>query len=366
MKGHPPAHTPARSLAVKVLVLVNVVALVVFLAATRSMQREVRDEMKFESEKRMGMERASPPRVRARPATPAPPSWYRARRWRHHLLERGREEVRARYAIPALSRLSTAPSFLAVPPPPPPTSISNLPPLSLSIQPTDASRPATAARAARRLGAGARRAASSALPSCPPCEAAAAAGAGALLEPGPGGEHPKVAFLNGKYSPYRDPTLHPLDWWATHAGLAAEAAAAAAAAATAGGGGGGVASSGLTLPPLPPRSYAGPLDVDALAAARKTALDAGGLAGAQGAARGRRGYFLSYVETDPMYPFQRVRFADGTDSGVVALIAPFYDTNYFRAETQRALFWRLKARGHIMVGVSSYQVSRNGERREEG
>jgi len=141
MKGHPPAHTPARSLAVKVLVLVNVVALVVFLAATRSMQREVRDEMKFESEKRMGMERASPPRVRARPATPAPPSWYRARRWRHHLLERGREEVRARYAIPALSRLSTAPSFLADPPPPPPH-LDLEPPSSLSFNPAHRRLPA--------------------------------------------------------------------------------------------------------------------------------------------------------------------------------------------------------------------------------
>jgi hypothetical protein len=152
--------------------------------------------------------------------------------------------------------------------------------------------------------------------------------------------------FQGKYSPYRDPAVHPLDWWAASGGLAAEIAAAAAASGT----------PGSHLPALPARTYAGPLDVDAAAVALKAELDAAGVTGAPGAARGRRGYFLSYVETDPLYPFQRIRFADGSDTGVVALIAPFYDTNYFRAETQRALFWRLKARGHIIVGVSSYQV----------
>jgi len=265
-------------------------------------------------------------------------------------------EGAAGLAAPRSSRVraalrSAAPIFFFAHPPP----SGDLTPQASSSPST---LPATAARAARRLGAGARRAAADALPHCPPCEAGG--GDATALEPGPGGAHPKVAFFKGKYTPYRDPTLHPLDWWATQAGLAAEGAAAAAS-------GGKGAAPAVALAALPRRSYAGPLDVDAAAAARKAVLDAAGTAGAPGAARGRRGYFLSYVETDPLYPFQRVRFADGTDTGVVALIAPFYDTNYFRAETQRALFWRLKARGHIIVGVSSYQVKRReGERERAG
>lgn len=99
-----------------------------------------------------------------------------------------------------------------------------------------------------------------------------------------------------------------------------------------------VATAGLTaegrgpflssLPPRPP--LAGPLDIDAAVADRVALLKASGVGGAPGAAHGRRGYFLSYVETDPLYPFQRIRFADGTDTGVVAIAAPFYDWNYFR------------------------------------
>lgn len=107
-----------------------------------------------------------------------------------------------------------------------------------------------------------------------------------------------------------------------------------------------------------PATTPGPdLDFDARVEARATELKAAPLELARGhdASRGRRGYYLSYVETDPLYPFQRIRFGNGTDSGVVAVIAPFYDLNYFRSETQRALFWRLKAAGHVVIGVSSYQ-----------
>ena len=118
----------------------------------------------------------------------------------------------------------------------------------------------------------------------------------------------------------------------------------------------GMKMEGAPVSPLPSRpQWKGALDTDALVAARAAELKAAGVGGAPGAARGRRGYYLSYVETDPLYPFQRIRFADGSDTGVVAVIAPFYDLNYFRSTTQRALFWRLKAAGHIVLGVSSYQ-----------
>ena len=99
------------------------------------------------------------------------------------------------------------------------------------------------------------------------------------------------------------------------------------------------------------------LDLDAEVEARYAQLKAAPLELARGHDKGRerRGYYLSYVETDPLYPFQRIRLGNGSDSGVVAVIAPFYDLNYFRSETQRALFWRLKASGHVLLGVSSYQ-----------
>lgn len=106
-----------------------------------------------------------------------------------------------------------------------------------------------------------------------------------------------------------------------------------------------------------PSSSSVDLDFDERVEARAAQLRAAPLELARGhdKARERRGYYLSYVETDPLYPFQRIRLGDGSDSGVVAVIAPFYDLNYFRSETQRALFWRLKASGHILLGVSSYQ-----------
>ena len=42
------------------------------------------------------------------------------------------------------------------------------------------------------------------------------------------------------------------------------------------------------------------------------------------------GFFFSYPEPDPPYPFQRVKFVDGRDTGIMMLAAPFYDTNYYR------------------------------------
>lgn len=47
------------------------------------------------------------------------------------------------------------------------------------------------------------------------------------------------------------------------------------------------------------------------------------------------GYHLSYAEADPQYPFQRIKFTDGRDTGIMMLAAPFYDTNYYR---QASLF----------------------------
>ena len=42
------------------------------------------------------------------------------------------------------------------------------------------------------------------------------------------------------------------------------------------------------------------------------------------------GYHLSYMEDYPPYPYQRIKSEDGKDTGVVALIAPFYDLTYYR------------------------------------
>ena len=90
------------------------------------------------------------------------------------------------------------------------------------------------------------------------------------------------------------------------------------------------------------------------------------------------GFLLAGLVESPPYPFQRISsLVDGSDTGVVALIAPFFDLKYYKvsvcakahfllwclfikvtdcqAEMARALFWRLKANGHIVIGISSYQ-----------
>ncbi|KAK9820312.1 hypothetical protein WJX72_008807 [[Myrmecia] bisecta] len=121
---------------------------------------------------------------------------------------------------------------------------------------------------------------------------------------------------------------------------------------------------GCTKPPVPaaaaPVSYAtkwdGPLDLDEqtyrlAAQINQTYWDAPG----EKTWWNKPGFHLSYMEPDPPYPFQRIKSEDGKDTGIVALIAPFYDTNYYKAESARALFWRLKKAGHIMIGISSYQ-----------
>lgn len=55
------------------------------------------------------------------------------------------------------------------------------------------------------------------------------------------------------------------------------------------------------------------------------------------------GFHLSYMEPDPPYPFQRIKTEDGKDTGIVALIAPFYDTNYYKVRVAMRHFdlaWR--------------------------
>ena len=42
------------------------------------------------------------------------------------------------------------------------------------------------------------------------------------------------------------------------------------------------------------------------------------------------GLHLSYMEEVPPYPYQRVKRIDGRDTGVLAIIAPFYDLDYYR------------------------------------
>lgn len=39
------------------------------------------------------------------------------------------------------------------------------------------------------------------------------------------------------------------------------------------------------------------------------------------------------MEDWPPYPYQRIKSEDGKDTGVVALIAPFYDLTYYRVRT---------------------------------
>ena len=42
------------------------------------------------------------------------------------------------------------------------------------------------------------------------------------------------------------------------------------------------------------------------------------------------GFHLSYMEDYPPYPYQRIKSEDGKDTGVIALIAPFYALTYYR------------------------------------
>lgn len=42
------------------------------------------------------------------------------------------------------------------------------------------------------------------------------------------------------------------------------------------------------------------------------------------------GFYMAYPEPDPPYPFQRISFIDGRDTGIIMVVAPFYDTNYYR------------------------------------
>ena len=51
------------------------------------------------------------------------------------------------------------------------------------------------------------------------------------------------------------------------------------------------------------------------------------------------GFHLSYMEDYPPYPYQRIKSEDGKDTGVVALIAPFYDLTYYRASHQSIVTW---------------------------
>lgn len=45
------------------------------------------------------------------------------------------------------------------------------------------------------------------------------------------------------------------------------------------------------------------------------------------------GYHIAYPGEDPPYPFQCVNYVDGRDTGIMMVIAPFYDTNYYRQES---------------------------------
>lgn len=50
------------------------------------------------------------------------------------------------------------------------------------------------------------------------------------------------------------------------------------------------------------------------------------------------GYHLSFMEENPPYPFQRIKHVDGKDTGVMAIIAPFYDLDYYKVTIAIAFF----------------------------
>ena len=47
------------------------------------------------------------------------------------------------------------------------------------------------------------------------------------------------------------------------------------------------------------------------------------------------GYHLSYMEDYPPYPFQRIKRVTGKDTGVMAIIAPFYDLDYYKVNLRK-------------------------------
>ncbi|CAL8470763.1 g10305 [Coccomyxa elongata] len=102
----------------------------------------------------------------------------------------------------------------------------------------------------------------------------------------------------------------------------------------------------------------GPEDLDAAAVARADELNKTWMESPDNAAGSwwlEPGFHLSFMEDNPPYPFQRIKHVDGKDTGVMAIIAPFYDLDYYKAELARAFFWRLKANGHIIIIITSYQ-----------
>jgi len=68
----------------------------------------------------------------------------------------------------------------------------------------------------------------------------------------------------------------------------------------------------------------------------------------------KHGFFIQFGVHPPPWPFNKIIDARGKDTGVVGLAAPF-TTFYYNSEYEKALFWRLKANGHVMLGISSYE-----------
>lgn len=101
--------------------------------------------------------------------------------------------------------------------------------------------------------------------------------------------------------------------------------------------------------------YIGPIDLDEAVAQRAEEVNRTWLASTDQSWWLEPGYHLSYMEDNPPYPFQRVKRVDGKDTGVLAIIAPFYDQDYYKGELARAFFWRMKASGHIIIIITSYQ-----------
>eukprot|EP00873_Tetraselmis_striata_P022986 jgi/Tetstr1/443250/TSEL_031285.t1 len=68
----------------------------------------------------------------------------------------------------------------------------------------------------------------------------------------------------------------------------------------------------------------------------------------------KHGYFLEWASPSPPWPHQKIKTILKRDTGVIGLCAPFIKY-YYNSEYEKATFWRLKADGHIVVGVSSYE-----------
>lgn len=68
----------------------------------------------------------------------------------------------------------------------------------------------------------------------------------------------------------------------------------------------------------------------------------------------KHGFFLEWATQSPPWPLQKIKDKQGRDTGIIGINAPFIKY-YYNSEYEKGTFWRLKAAGHVLVGVSSYE-----------